>query len=76
MRLLWAASQIVFFGMLTGIGKKKKTAKRVVQYLGLTAGGPGCCPSLRMPTQAYAPGPHPRAALGLGKRQRGSGCDP
>lgn len=27
MRLLWAASQIVFFGMLTGIGKKKKDGK-------------------------------------------------
>lgn len=76
-RLLWAASQTVFFGMLTGIAKKKKKiAKRVVQCLGLAAGGPGCCPSLRMPSQACTPGPHPQVALGLGRGQRGSGCDP
>lgn len=56
--------------------KKKKTAKRVVQCLRLAAGGPGCCPSLRMPSQACTPGPHSWAALGLGRRQRGSGCDP
>ena len=78
MWLLWAASQIVFFGMLAGIAKKKKkkTAKRVVQCLRLAAGGPGCRPSLRMPSQACTPGPHSWAALGLGRRQRGSGCDP
>lgn len=59
--LVWAVSQIMFFGVLTGIAlkKKKKMAKRFAQGLRLAAGGPGCCPSLQMPSQACAPGPHP-----------------
>lgn len=81
--LVWAVSQIMFFGVLTGIAlKKKKRWQRDLpkvsdwQLVGQDAAQVCRCqarPVHQAPTQQDFADPSLEAALGLCRRERGSG---